>query len=125
MIHLSRDGSIPKGWFIGPWDSEIPVPIGYANAGVDETHCHTEMYEIYLVAQGQSVALGGGQEVTLNAGDGLVVEPGELHTFTQNTSDYLHFVIQAPYVEGDNWDPSALAACRRGDEMERARGDDE
>jgi hypothetical protein len=31
----------------------------------------------------------------------LVVEPGEVHTFIWNTADYLHFVIHAPFVQGD------------------------
>ena len=101
MIHLSKDESTPKGWFIGPWDSKVPIPIGYANTSIDEMHYHAKMYEIYLVAQGQSTAFVGRQEVNLRAGDALVVESGEMHTFTDSTQDYLHFVIQAPFVEGD------------------------
>jgi hypothetical protein len=31
----------------------------------------------------------------------LVVEPGEVHTFTASSEDYLHFVVQAPFVAGD------------------------
>ncbi len=37
----------------------------------------------------------------LGAGDVLVVEPGEVHTFESSSPDYLHFVIQTPFVAGD------------------------
>lgn len=100
MIHLTR-GQNPKGWFIGPWNSEIPIPVGYANEGIDEKHYHTQTYEIYLVAQGQSTAIVNGQEIALQAGNMLVVEPNEVHTFVKNSPDYLHFVIHVPFVEGD------------------------
>lgn len=37
----------------------------------------------------------------LQAGDLLLVEPGEAHTFVESSDDYLHFVVQAPFVAGD------------------------
>jgi quercetin dioxygenase-like cupin family protein len=101
MIHLTRDPSQPKGWFVGPWNSNVPIPVGYANEGIGEKHYHTRMYEIYLVAQGQSTAIVNDREVSLQAGSMLVVEPNEAHTFVQSSADYLHFVIHVPFVEGD------------------------
>ncbi len=101
MIHLSTDQDVEKGWFVGPWNSDVLVPIGYANAAVDEKHYHQEMHEVYLVARGQSLARVAGREIELRAGDILVVEPGEVHTFISSTGDYLHFVIHAPFVAGD------------------------
>jgi len=59
------------------------------------------MYEIYLVARGESVADVAGRAVHLRAGDMLAVEPGEAHTFLSSSDDYLHFVVQAPFIEGD------------------------
>lgn len=100
MIH-AQSGEKAKGWFVGPWNSEVPVPVGYASTGIDEPHYHKQMYEIYLVARGSSVALVNGQSAELQAGDLLVVEPGEVHTFVSSTPDYLHFVVQAPFVPGD------------------------
>jgi hypothetical protein len=41
MQHLKVDSGKDKGWFVGPWNSEIPVPIGYANTGVSLAHYHT------------------------------------------------------------------------------------
>jgi mannose-6-phosphate isomerase-like protein (cupin superfamily) len=75
--------------------------VGWADRGVNETHRHDLMNEIYLVARGESVAEVAGQEVLLGVGDMLVVEPGEAHTFISSSKDYLHFVIQAPFVGAD------------------------
>lgn len=101
MMHLTADSSQQKGWWSGPWDSPLPVPIGYATSGVNERHFHAEMYEIYLIARGKSKAVVGSKTVSLEAGQILVVEPGEVHTFVQSSEEYLHFVIQAPFVGGD------------------------
>lgn len=59
------------------------------------------MYEIYLIARGTSTALVNEREVHLGAGDILVVEPGEAHTFLSSSEDYFHFVVQTPFVVGD------------------------
>lgn len=101
MIHQSPDKSPDKGWFVGPWNSPVPIPVGYANAGIDEPHHHAQMFEIYLVAQGTSTAVVNRQAIQLQAGDMLVVEPGETHTFSHSSSDYFHFVIQTPFIPGD------------------------
>jgi len=101
MIHLTCDQSQPKGWLVGPWNSNVTLPIGYANAGIDETHYHTQMYEIYLVARGQSTAIVEDEEIMLQAGSILVIEPNEIHTFIHSSDDYLHFVIHTPFVRND------------------------
>lgn len=90
-----------KGWFVGPWNSAVPVPVGYANEGIDEPHHHAQMFEIYLVARGTCTAVVNQQAIQLQAGDMLVVEPGETHTFSHSSPDYFHFVIQTPFVPGD------------------------
>jgi mannose-6-phosphate isomerase-like protein (cupin superfamily) len=97
--HVTPDDG--KGWFVGPWNSTVPVGIGWADRGVDQPHRHDQMYEVYLVARGNSLAEIAGTTVSLGAGDMLVVEPGEAHTFVSSSDDYLHFVIQAPFVVGD------------------------
>ena len=48
------DLTAAKGWYAGPWNSDLPIAIGYANAGVDEPHVHTQLTKIYLVARGTS-----------------------------------------------------------------------
>jgi len=98
-------GSGGKGWLTGPWDSAIPVALGFADCGVDDLHHHEEMYEIYLVARGEGTAMVDGEAVRPRAGDLLAVEPGEVHTFVTSSEDYLHFVVQAPFVAGDKHSP--------------------
>lgn len=101
MYHLSSPRDQAKGWLIGPWNSQVPLPIGYANQGIAERHYHRQMYEIYLVARGTSTAVVAGKSIALMAGDTLVVEPGEVHIFTESSPDYFHFVVQTPFVAGD------------------------
>src|SRR6478735_1545735 len=103
MILCSSEGTPAdgKGWFCGPWDSSVPVAVGWADRGVSQPHRHDQMTEIYLVARGASTAVVAGVAVRLTAGDMLAVEPGEAHTFTDSSADYLHFVVQAPFVRDD------------------------
>ncbi|MEZ4707872.1 MAG: cupin domain-containing protein [Caldilineaceae bacterium] len=101
MIHFHADTNDPKGWYTGPWNSQVPAAVGYANEGINIEHFHAQMFEIYLVAQGESTAIVDGETVRLRARDVLVVEPGEVHTFVESTADYFHFVIQTPFVAGD------------------------
>ena len=93
-----------KGWFAGPWNSHLPIAAGWADRGVNLPHRHDLMYEIYFNARGESIAVVAGQTIHLRSGDMLAVEPGEAHTFISSTDDYLHFVVQAPFVGGDKTD---------------------
>ncbi len=68
MIKASS-GDEDKGWLAGPWNTSLPCPIGFANVGVDDLHFHEEMYEVYLVSRGTSVAVVDGERVDLTAGD--------------------------------------------------------
>lgn len=90
------DPNAAKGWYAGPWNSDLPVSIGYANAGIDEPHLHAKLTEIYLVAHGWSDVRIEHKTIRLVAGDMLVVEPGEAHSFLANSPDYLHFVLHVP-----------------------------
>jgi mannose-6-phosphate isomerase-like protein (cupin superfamily) len=90
-----------KGWFLGPWNSDLPVSVGFANEGVDEPHLHARMTELYLVARGTSTIRIDDRTVELAAGDLLVVEPGEAHTFLASSDDYFHFVVHAPALVGE------------------------
>ena len=94
--------STNKGWYAGPWNSTLPISVGYANVGIDEPHLHAEISEIYLVAQGTSVIRIEQETIALSVGDMIVVEPGEAHTFVDSSPDYLHFVIHVPGLSGEN-----------------------
>jgi mannose-6-phosphate isomerase-like protein (cupin superfamily) len=101
MRHTRIDRHKPKGWFYGPWNDTLAIPVGYANEGIRERHLHRQMAEVYLVAQGTSVAEVDGRRIRLQAGDALLVEPGEVHAFFESSADYLHFVLQVPFVADD------------------------
>jgi mannose-6-phosphate isomerase-like protein (cupin superfamily) len=93
--------SAPKGWYAGPWNSDLAISVGYTNEGIDEPHVHTKISEIYLVARGTAVIRIEQQSITLHPGDMLIVEPGEAHTFLTSSPDYFHFVIHTPGLAGD------------------------
>ncbi len=90
-----------KGWYCGPWDSNLSISLGYANQGIDEPHFHKETTEIYLVAGGAAEVRVEQTPVRLNAGDLIVIEPGEAHTFVSSSPDYFHFVVHVPGLSGE------------------------
>ena len=94
------DPSAAKGWYVGPWNSGLSVSVGYANEGIDEPHVHQRITEIYLVARGTAEMRVEQETVTLKAGDVIVVEPGEAHTFLASSPDYFHFVVHVPGLTG-------------------------
>ena len=107
-----EDPAIVKGWYLGPWNSDLPMSLGYAPRGIDEPHIHTRMTEIYLVARGTSELRVGDRTVTLTPGDVAVVEPGEPHTFLSSSPDYFHFVIQTLGLQGDEVTAERVAIPR-------------
>lgn len=110
------DSSADKGWYVGMWDSRLPISVGYANRGIDEPHVHSQISEIYLVARGTSEIRVEGQTVTLKPGDMLILEPGEAHTFLSSSADYFHFVIHTPGLadETARADKSPVSRARLG-----------
>lgn len=100
-MHHLKSGNEAKGWLVGPWNSAVPIAVGWANEGISEQHLHEQMNEVYLVARGSSIAEVNGSEVRLEAGDCLVVGPGETHTFLESSEDYFHFVVHTPFVKDD------------------------
>jgi mannose-6-phosphate isomerase-like protein (cupin superfamily) len=101
MQLFKADPDAGKGWYAGPWNTGLAVSVGYANVGIDEPHAHAQITEIYLVARGESRIRVGSETVRLAAGDVLVVEPGEPHTFLDSTPGYFHFVVHTPGLSGE------------------------
>jgi len=101
MRIMRADLSIPKGWYAGPWNSPLSASVGYANQGIDDPHVHTRITEVYLVARGSSVIRVGRESIALEAGDMIMVEPGEPHTFVSSSPDYFHFVLHVRGLQGD------------------------
>ena len=95
------NSSSDKGWYIGGWNSDLPISVGYASKGIDEPHLHTQVSEIYLVARGTSDLRINQETFTLSSGDMILVEPGEAHTFLESSPDYFHFVIHTPGMAGE------------------------
>jgi mannose-6-phosphate isomerase-like protein (cupin superfamily) len=79
----------------------LAVSIGYAHVGVDEPHLHMRIREVYLIARGSCRVRVEQETVNLMAGDVLIVEPGEAHTFLEHSTDYFHFVLHVPGLAGD------------------------
>jgi mannose-6-phosphate isomerase-like protein (cupin superfamily) len=90
-----------KGWYWGPWNSNLGVSVGFANQGVDEPHFHRRMAEIYLIACGTSQMRVEAETIELSQGHVILVEPGEAHTFLSCSPDYFHFVLGSPGLEGE------------------------
>jgi len=90
------DASLAKGWYAGPWNSDLAICVGYANAAINEPHVHARVTEIFLVARGSSAVRVELETMHLQTGDMIVIEPGEAHTFLESSPDYLHFVVHTP-----------------------------
>jgi quercetin dioxygenase-like cupin family protein len=41
------------------------------------------------------------ETVELSAGDMIILEPGEAHTFLKSSPDYFHFVVHVPGLAGE------------------------
>jgi mannose-6-phosphate isomerase-like protein (cupin superfamily) len=91
-----------KGWFEGPWNTDLAISIGYAHQGIQESHLHKTTTEIYLVASGSSIIIVEDQKIRLGQGDMIIIEPGERHTFHSSSDGYFHFVIHVPGLAGEN-----------------------
>ena len=104
--------SSAKGWYAGPWNSALPISVGYAIAGIDEPHVHTLVTEIYLIAQETAQIRVEKATVTVSAGDMLVLEPGEAHTFLASSPNYLHFVIHTLGLAGEDAQAEKVAVPR-------------
>jgi quercetin dioxygenase-like cupin family protein len=93
-----RVGQDAKGWLAGPWESSLPISIGYATEGVDAPHRHAAVTEVFLVAAGEVTAVVDRAEVRLAAGDVLIVEPDEVRSLVTSSDDVRCFVL---HVGGD------------------------
>jgi mannose-6-phosphate isomerase-like protein (cupin superfamily) len=98
---VTTDANIAKGWYWGPWNSNLEISVGFANAGVDEPHLHRQMTEIYMIARGTAEMRVETETIVLSAGQVIAVEPGEAHTFLSSSPDHFHFVIQVPGLQGE------------------------
>ncbi len=101
MRIIEPDNKMEKGWFVGPWDSDLNISIGYANTAINEPHYHRSTTEIYLFAHGHITMLVDGEEFSFAEKSGVIIEPGEVHTFLYCSEDHYHFVIHTPGLQGE------------------------
>lgn len=107
---VSRDSA--KGWWAGAWNSSLPIAVGYATTAIDDPHVHERVTEIYLVATGSSTLRIEKDSVKLEQGDMVIIDPGEAHTFTESSADYLHFVIHSPSLPAIEHQQERIAVPR-------------
>ena len=50
-----------------------------------EEHSHPDMYEVYLVEEGEGKVRINGKEYPLKKGSYIIIEPGETHEFSSNS----------------------------------------
>jgi mannose-6-phosphate isomerase-like protein (cupin superfamily) len=101
-----------KGWWAGAWNSPLPIAIGYATTAIDDPHVHQRVTEIYLVAAGSSTLRIEKQSVKLESGEMAIIDPGEAHTFTESSADYLHFVLHSPSLPAVEHQQERIAVPR-------------
>ena len=97
-MRVLRIGQDAKGWLAGPWESSLPVAIGYANVALDAPHRHATATEVFLVSAGHATVVVDGAEVRVVAGDVLIVEPEEVRSLMASSDDFRCFVL---HVGGD------------------------
>jgi quercetin dioxygenase-like cupin family protein len=100
MERANRDRA--KGWYLGAWNSELALAIGYAWEGINDPHLHRRITEIYLVGAGTAELRVEQETFQLEAGDVVVIEPGEAHTFLASSPEYFHFVLHVPSLPPDD-----------------------
>lgn len=101
-MKLAHADASDKGWFFGPWNSDLAISVGYANKGIDEPHLHNQITEIYLVACGVAEIRIEKETFKLQSGDIIILEPGEVHTFLSSSADYFHFVVHTPGLSSES-----------------------
>lgn len=58
-----------------------------------EPHFHEDMTEVFLIIEGEVTMKVGEETVTVKRGDVVVVEPREVHTMTNPSSQVLEYIV--------------------------------
>ena len=101
----ARLESMVKGWFVGDFEpsvlrsKDVEVAVKHYRAGDHEAeHHHRLGTEVTLVVSGTVTMMGR----TWEAGDIIVIEPGEATSFTAVT-DATNVVVKLPSITGDKY----------------------
>ena len=86
---VSHDSSIRKRVLIE--NGRIPKLTNFSQSTIKPgqhcpAHTHPDMWEVYLVEAGQGIMVLNGQQINLQPGDCLIVEPGEEHSMQNHSA---------------------------------------
>lgn len=105
-MHQFKYDNMKNGWFIGDFepsvlrtkDSEVGVKF-YKQGEINQKHYHKESTEVTLIINGQCRM----NDIVLNSGDIMVIEPFEESDFEALT-DCILVVYKSASVSGDKYD---------------------
>jgi len=100
-----RIENMKRGWFIGNFepsllktnDVEVAVKV-YKKGDYEDAHYHKVATEITVIISGQAEMFG----LVWNAGDIVVVEPGDTTSF-EAIEDTVNVVVKIPGVNNDKY----------------------
>lgn len=127
MHHISAGDTVRLGVLAGPEISPVTVILeAWDVGGAQPPNSHPHSTELFLCLRGQGVADCDGNEVTIRAGDTLVLPPTSVH-FIRNTGEgrmytitlmspddgFADLVRRGPLAATDDEDRAALASAAR------------
>lgn len=81
--------------------SRSPVIIGLITKGLKIPHHHKLVYEYFIIDKGHMDIKVGKDLVMLDAGDVLMVEPGEKHSIQETSADLRCYIVKYPNDNSD------------------------
>jgi mannose-6-phosphate isomerase-like protein (cupin superfamily) len=125
MHHITAGDTVRLGVLAGPEISPVTVILeSWDKGGSQPPNSHQVSTELFLVLRGQGVANCDGNEVTITAGDTLVLPQTSVH-FIRNTGEgrmysitlmspddgFADLVRRGPLAETDDEDRAVLASA--------------
>ncbi len=135
MHHISEGDTVRLGVLAGPEISPVTVILeSWEVAGAQPPNSHAHSTELFLFQRGQGMANCDGHEVSVHAGDTLVLPQGSLH-YISNTGEcrmysitlmspddgFADLVRRGPLAETDDEDRAVLADFAGGSGGSSAR----
>jgi mannose-6-phosphate isomerase-like protein (cupin superfamily) len=123
MHHISQGDTVRLGVLAGPEISPVTVILeAWDVAGAQPPNSHPHSTELFVILRGEGVAHCDGHEVTVQAGDTLVLPQSSVH-YISNTGDgrmysitlmspddgFADLVRRGPPAEADDEDRAVLA----------------
>jgi mannose-6-phosphate isomerase-like protein (cupin superfamily) len=123
MHHISAGDTVRLGVLAGPEIAPVTVILeSWDIAGAQPPNSHPHSTELFVILRGQGLARCDGHEVTVHAGDTLVLPPGSVHFISNNgpgrmysitlmspDDGFADLVRRGPRAETDDEDRAVLA----------------